>query len=223
MDYKLFLSTIIYWCSTGSDFGMKLTMPRIMANMGYTSSKAQLLTIHACVGAISAYAACRSSDHFRWCLPFIVVNVAFPYSSPSELNFGGSLGATLPLFCLALHSTNIAARTSNNLAGPAKSVTGIGFMLIIANTAGIIKSFIYMQPESPRHHLRQPSLPFPFVEDRAKFTVFCTIPTAAATRLLCLICRGTLAFGTWLLYMSDTQLQQKGESSRIMGYFDIKI
>lgn len=87
----------------------------------------------------------------------------------------------LPLFCLALHSTNIAARTSDNLAGPAQRATSIGFMLMIANTAGVIESFMYIQSEGPRYHLRQRSLPFRFVEHKAKFTVFCTIPTASAT------------------------------------------
>ncbi|KAL6401010.1 major facilitator superfamily transporter [Ilyonectria robusta] len=66
-------------------------------------------------------------------------------------------------------------------AGPAQRATSTGFMLMIANTAGVIESFMYIQSEGPRYHLRQRSLPFPFVEDKAKFPVFCTIPTASAT------------------------------------------
>lgn len=106
MDDRLCLSAIIYWCSTGRTLAMKFTMPRMIFNMGYTASKAQLLKIPAyCLGTVSADAACRSSDHFRWCLPFIIVIVAFPSLFPSAAEpwrFAGN-GFAIILSCAAFY------------------------------------------------------------------------------------------------------------------------
>lgn len=161
-DYKLYLSAIIYWCSTGPNFGLKFTMPRIIKNMGYSSANAQLLTVPPyTVGAISAYVACKYSDRFKWRLPFIVVSqifvivgfaILFGFAGDLKQRVGESYFAIF-LACIGFYpiNPNLAAWTSNNLAGPAKRATGIGFMLMMANTAGIVGSFMYIEKESPTY------------------------------------------------------------------------
>lgn len=161
LDYKLYMSAAIYWCSTGPNFGMKFTMPRIIANMGYKSSDAQLLTIPPYViGAISAYVACRCSDIFKWRLPFIagaqtivIVSFAILFAFADEPHRVAENYFAICLSCVGFYpiNPNIAAWTSNNLAGPAKRAAGIGFMLMIANTAGVIGSFMYKEEESPTY------------------------------------------------------------------------
>lgn len=54
------------------NFALKVTMPQIIRNMGFTSQTAQLLTAPPYVcGAISAVVAAYYADRLTWRMPFI--------------------------------------------------------------------------------------------------------------------------------------------------------
>lgn len=42
-DWQLYLQVLVYWSNCVPNYGLKFTMPQIMSNMGYESTKAQLL------------------------------------------------------------------------------------------------------------------------------------------------------------------------------------
>jgi nitrate/nitrite transporter NarK len=104
---------------------------RILKNMGYTSTNAQLLTAppYAC-GAISALLSALMADRFTWRMPFIVGSqcfliVAFSILFAKAANIEDNVA--LCYFCVHLACVGIYpilpgtnAWTINNLAGPAK-------------------------------------------------------------------------------------------------------
>lgn len=161
-DWKLYLAAVIYWTNTGTNYGVKFTMPQIIKNMGYSSANAQLLTVPPYIlGCVSSYIASRFSDRTTWRMPFIVgpqcvvltgFAMLFAFAPDLEHRIAESYAAIF-IRCLGFYpiTPNVAAWMSNNLAGPAKRASGIGFMLTMANTAGIIGSFIYKEEEKPRY------------------------------------------------------------------------
>ncbi|CAH0028389.1 unnamed protein product [Clonostachys rhizophaga] len=162
LDWKLYLAAIIYWTNTGTNYGVKFTMPQIIKNMGYSSANAQLLTVPPYIlGCISSYIASRFSDRTTWRMPFIVVSqlvvltgfaMLFGFAPNLNNRIAESYTAIF-ICCVGFYpiTPNVAAWMSNNLAGPAKRASGIGFMLTMANTAGIIGSFMYKDEEKPRY------------------------------------------------------------------------
>ena len=69
----MYLLILGSWSNAVPNYAMKFTMPTIVKSMGFTSAKAQLLTIppYAC-GAISAYVLAHFADKSSWRMPFIV-------------------------------------------------------------------------------------------------------------------------------------------------------
>lgn len=161
-DWQLYLQGFVYWSNTAPNYGLKFSMPQIIANMGFTSAKAQLLTIPPYfVGAISAYSSAILSDRFKWRMPFIVgpqllVVVAFAILFAKSENIQDNIGAcyfAVMLACVGLYPINPGgnAWTVNNLAGPTKKAQGIAFMISMGNIGGIIGSYIYVDKEKPTY------------------------------------------------------------------------
>ncbi len=72
-DWKIYFLILASWSSTVPNYAMKFTMPAIIKSMGFTSAKAQLLTIPPYVcGAVSTIALSRFADRTAWRMPFIV-------------------------------------------------------------------------------------------------------------------------------------------------------
>lgn len=73
VDWKIYLLILANWSNAVPNYAMKFTMPQIVQNMGFTSAKAQLLTIPPyAIGAFSAYAFSVFADRHTWRMPFIV-------------------------------------------------------------------------------------------------------------------------------------------------------
>ncbi|KAL3450216.1 major facilitator superfamily domain-containing protein [Aspergillus insuetus] len=162
LDWQLYLQTMVYWSNTVPNYGMKFTMPQIIANMGYTSSNAQLLTIPPyVVGAISAYFSGLCSDRFRWRMPFIVgaqvlVVVAFAVLFAKADDISSNIPAcyfAIFLGSIGFYPINPGgnAWTMSNLAGPTKRAQGIAYMICLGNIGGIIGSYIYLEDEAPKY------------------------------------------------------------------------
>ncbi|EEP81497.1 conserved hypothetical protein [Uncinocarpus reesii 1704] len=161
-DWQLYLQIINFWSSAVPNYGMKFTMPQIIKNMGYTSSKAQLLTVPPyMVGAISAYVSSLLSDRYRWRFPFlvfgqtcIVIAFAILFSKAADIKDNVGLCYFAVMFsCIGFYpiTPGINAWTVNNLAGARKKAMGIAFMISIGNLAGIPGSFIYIESEKPKY------------------------------------------------------------------------
>ncbi|CAG8934146.1 unnamed protein product [Penicillium salamii] len=161
-DWQIWMHGIIYWSNTVPNNALKFTMPQIVRNMGFESTRAQLLTIPPyCLGAISAFLSSLLADRLKWRMPFIVapqilVIVAFSVIASKAGDITNNIPACyfgLCLACLGLYPINPCgnAWNLNNLAGPAKRTMGIAFMLCIGNIGGIIGGFIYIDSERPTY------------------------------------------------------------------------
>ncbi|KAK8044079.1 hypothetical protein PG993_004103 [Apiospora rasikravindrae] len=72
-DWKMYLLILGSWSNAVPNYAMKFTMPTIVKSMGFTSAKAQLLTIPPYIcGAVSAWAIAVFADKHKWRMPFIV-------------------------------------------------------------------------------------------------------------------------------------------------------
>ncbi|KAF4473035.1 transporter [Fusarium albosuccineum] len=146
-DWQLYLLGIVFMSNTVPNYALKFTMPQIILNMGFTSSRAQLLTIPPyAVGAISGLLASLLADRFTWRMPFLVgarVTLIIAYAilvSKSEF-------IKDCLFCLFTMSLTW---TVNNL-GPRKRAMGVALMVMIGSVGGVIGSFIYLDREKPKY------------------------------------------------------------------------
>ncbi|KAF5008488.1 hypothetical protein FDECE_5247 [Fusarium decemcellulare] len=161
-DWQIYLQALIYWSNTVPNNALKFTMPRIIRNMGYTSSHAQLLTIGPyCAGAVSAYLSAIFADKFTWRMPFIVApqlivvcayGILFGLAGDIKNNIPACFFAVV-LACIGLYPINPGgnAWTVNNLAGPTKRAMGIAYMICLGNLGGIVGSYIFIEDESPRY------------------------------------------------------------------------
>lgn len=106
-DWKMYLLILGSWSNAVPNYAMKFTMPTIVKSMGFTSAKAQLLTIPPyAVGAISAYVVSVFADKYRWRMPFIVgpqlsVVVAFTILFIKAADIKNNIGLCYFAVCLA--------------------------------------------------------------------------------------------------------------------------
>ncbi|KAF5856320.1 hypothetical protein ETB97_007528 [Aspergillus alliaceus] len=110
-DWKIYLLILASWSNSVPNYALKFVMPQIIQRMGFTSAKAQLLTIPPyAVGALSAYVFSIFADHYAWRGPFIIAPqllqvVAFSilFTKASEISDNVALcyfGACLACFGL---------------------------------------------------------------------------------------------------------------------------
>lgn len=72
-DWKMYLLIFGSWSNAVPNYALKFNLPTIVKSMGFTSAKAQLLTIPPyAIGAFSAYGISVLADKYRWRMPFIV-------------------------------------------------------------------------------------------------------------------------------------------------------
>ncbi|KAF7594757.1 hypothetical protein BBP40_008464 [Aspergillus hancockii] len=161
-DWKIYLLILASWSNSVPNYALKFTMPQIIKSMGFTSAKAQLLTIPPyAVGAISAYVFSIFADRYTWRMPFIVAPqlsqvVAFSilFSKAAKIEENIALcyfGVCLACFGMYPILPGVNAWNVSNLPNPTKRAIGIGYLVCMGNVGGIIGSFIYQEREAPRY------------------------------------------------------------------------
>lgn len=161
-DPFLYLQALVFMSNAVPNYGLKFTMPQIIRNMGFTSSRAQLLTAppYAC-GAISALVSALLADRYVWRMPFIVgaqtllivaYTILFVKAEYIADNIGLCYFAVF-VACVGIYPIlpGCNAWTINNLAGPSKRAAGIAFMICLGNCGGIPGSFIFLESEKPKY------------------------------------------------------------------------
>ncbi|KAG9201204.1 hypothetical protein G6514_005933 [Epicoccum nigrum] len=161
-DWQIYLQAMIFASNAVPNYGLKFTMPQILKNMGFTSTKAQLMTAppYAC-GALSALLSSLLADKFTWRMPFIATSQLLLIIAFSILfALAADIKNNVALCYFAVHVACIGvypilpgcnAWTINNLAGPEKRAIGIATMICIGNLGGIVGSFIYQEKERPMY------------------------------------------------------------------------
>lgn len=141
---------------------MKFTMPTIVKSMGFTSAKAQLLTIPPYIcGAVSAWVVAVFADRYKWRMPFIVgpqlcVVVSFAVLFAKAAAIQSNIGLCYFAVCLACAGMypifpGVNAWNVANSAGAAKRAIAIGYLICAGNIGGVVGSYIYQEREAPRY------------------------------------------------------------------------
>ncbi|KAL6163620.1 hypothetical protein ACJQWK_10155 [Exserohilum turcicum] len=143
-DWKVNLGIIMAWANAAPSSAFEFTLPKILTEFGYTSSKAQLMSIPPYVaGGISSWLVGRTADRFAWKFPFVVgpmcvllTGLAILYSSSKDL------AAHVPVMYFAVILAQIgiypllpgiSAWKGNNLAPSWKRSIGLAWMLAAGN------------------------------------------------------------------------------------------
>lgn len=73
IDWKILLGVLLDWVNCVPNTALALELPQIIKDLGFTTAKAQLLTIPPYfMGGVSAFVAGRYADKFKWRFPFVV-------------------------------------------------------------------------------------------------------------------------------------------------------
>lgn len=161
-DWKIWFCCLIYNGGSITIYGFTYTVPTIIVELGYTASRAQLMTIplYFC-GAVSTVAFARWSDKKRLRWPSIVI----PYSI-ALIGFIGLISVPHPklpgltygllfLIPIGVYPPIVAliSWVSNNLSPTWVRAVGMAVLITGGNFGGAIGSNIFLQQQKPRYWL----------------------------------------------------------------------
>jgi predicted MFS family arabinose efflux permease len=161
-DPHLYLQALVQASNTVPNNGFKFTMPQIIRNMGFTSTKAQLLSAPPYFsGAIAAVVSSLWADkHSRRMPPILFfqglvlvsMSVLFRYA-PQIATQTALCYSMVVLACIGAYPIvpGCNAWTVNNLAGPEKRSMGVAFTITMTNIGGFIGSWIFLGYEAPEY------------------------------------------------------------------------
>jgi MFS family permease len=148
-DYKMWLGMLIYMGCDMPLYAFSLFLPSIISQLGYSSTKAQLLTVPpyaaACIMTILiGYIADRTRQRglCNICVSFFgITGFAMLLGSQSpHVKYAGTFLGALGIYpCIA----NTISWTSNNIEGVYKRGVVLGFVIGWGNLNGIVSSNIY--------------------------------------------------------------------------------
>jgi sugar phosphate permease len=144
LDWKIFLGVFLGFANSVPNAAFSLTLPTIIKNLGFTTTKAQLLTIppYFC-GGISSYLVSRLSDRFVWRMPFIVgplvglvIALSVLYTLSADIaNHIGPLYFAIILANISIYPLlpGFTAWVGNNLGSSWKRSIGLAWLLSAGN------------------------------------------------------------------------------------------
>ncbi|KAF5094346.1 hypothetical protein DV451_005035 [Geotrichum candidum] len=158
-DWQIFLHLILYYGIVVPLYGISLFLPTILSNLGYVSSKAQLMTVPIYITAsIFSVVQAFFSDRVGMRSPFILLNLIFlliGYSmaiSTDPAEKPGVIYAGVYIAALGVYPAfpGIVSWLSNNLSGSYKRAIGMAIQIGIGNFGGAFASNIYHAKDKPR-------------------------------------------------------------------------
>ncbi|KXS95223.1 hypothetical protein AC578_1868 [Pseudocercospora eumusae] len=156
-DWKIWLSTLIFWGNTIPGYGFVLILPTTIKGLGYSSQEAQLLTVPVYVAALIFVIVCSVlSDRYRKRSPFVI----YPYflsatgflillAMPAD-RWPGARYGILFLVAIGLYVplVGVVSWNANNLAGSWKRSIGMALQITVGNLGGVAASNIYLSREA---------------------------------------------------------------------------
>ena len=161
-DPHLYLQALVQAANTVPNNGLKFTMPQIIRNMGFSSTRAQLLSAPPYFsGAIAAVVSSVWADRhsrrmppilFFQALVIVAMAVLFRYAPQIDTQVALCY-AMVVLACIGAYPIvpGCNAWTINNLAGPEKRSMGIAFVVTMTNIGGFVGSWIFLGYEAPEY------------------------------------------------------------------------
>ncbi|KAL6251807.1 hypothetical protein RBB50_002017 [Rhinocladiella similis] len=163
-DWQLYVSLFMYWGIVCPLYGISFFLPTIIADLGYTSTTAQLLTIPIYItAAILAVVLCWLSDRAvkrgaaRWVyvfMPMCVILVGFVMTIAASAT-GGVPGVVYAGIFIAVCGIYPAfpqnvTWIANNLAGSYKRAAGMAMQIGLGNLGGAMASNFYRAKDKPK-------------------------------------------------------------------------
>lgn len=156
-DWKTYSAAVIYMGCDGALYAFSLFLPTIIANLGYSSTKAQLLSVPpyavaACMTVAIGFFADRTGFRGYSNMIMALIGVAgfsmlVSTGNPHIQYAGTFLGAVGIYPCIA----NTITWTANNTEGVYKRGIVLGIVIGWGNLNGIVSSNIYRAPDKPRY------------------------------------------------------------------------
>ncbi|KAL6706872.1 hypothetical protein ACN47E_005015 [Coniothyrium glycines] len=158
-DWKTWLFAIIYMGADGALYGFSLFLPTIIQSLGYTSTKANLLSVPpyavaAVVTVFIGWLADRTQQRGYCNIGISLFGLAgfsmlLGSADPHVQYSGVFLGAIGIYPCIA----NTISWASNNVEGVYKRGVTLGFVIGWGNLNGVVSSNIYRARDKPRFFL----------------------------------------------------------------------
>ncbi|KAI9170792.1 transporter [Paramyrothecium foliicola] len=158
-DWQIWVNIFVYWAIVCPLYGISLFLPTIIRNLGYTSSRAQLLTIPIYVAAailavLVAWASDRVGKRSLFVIPplFIMI-IGFSMciaSANPKVVYAGVFIATCAIYPAF---PGVISWLGGNLAGSYKRSVGMAIQIGVGNLGGAMASNFYRQRDSPRYIL----------------------------------------------------------------------
>ncbi|KAF2167190.1 hypothetical protein M409DRAFT_66224 [Zasmidium cellare ATCC 36951] len=161
-EWKIWVAVIVWGGNCIPLFGFTFMAPTIVHDLGYSAANAQLLTVPVyTLGVISTVVFSWLSDRRRTRWIFIVI----PYTI-AAVGFLGLLAVPQPRFPGSTYALlffipagkypgliGILSWIGNNLAPSRKRAIGMGLLISIGNTGGLIGSNIFQEHQAPNYWL----------------------------------------------------------------------
>ncbi|KAF2854796.1 MFS nicotinic acid transporter-like protein Tna1 [Plenodomus tracheiphilus IPT5] len=158
-DWKTWMFAIIYMGADGALYAFSLFLPTILANLGYTSTKANLLSVppYAVAAVITVLVGWIADRTQQRGLCNIVISffgiIGFSMllgSANPHVQYAGTFLGAIGIYpCVA----NTVSWVSNNVEGVYKRGVTIGFVIGWGNLNGVVSSNIYRGKDKPRFFL----------------------------------------------------------------------
>ncbi|EOD46495.1 Major facilitator superfamily [Neofusicoccum parvum] len=157
LNWQTLLLSLNFFAIITPIYSFSLFLPTIIKTLGYTSVKAQLLTVPPNIaGFCSVLIVGFFSDKLRVRGPLMIglatlaiIGYIMQIASARPLTrYGGTFFVAVGVFpCSPL----VMGWLANNLAPHYVRATGTGFQIMIANMAAFIATFTYLQKDAPRY------------------------------------------------------------------------
>ncbi|RYP90110.1 hypothetical protein DL770_003802 [Monosporascus sp. CRB-9-2] len=158
-DWQIWVNIFVYWGLVCPLYGISLFLPTIIRNLGYSSSKAQLMTVPiyitaAILAVFFAYISDRLGKRSPFVVSFLLITIVgfsmcMSTSNPRVVYAGVFVAACAiyPAF------PGVITWLANNLAGSYKRSAGMAIQIGVGNLGGAMASNFYRQKDAPRYIL----------------------------------------------------------------------
>lgn len=156
-DWKTWLSALIYMGADAPLYAFSLFLPTIIADLGYKSTRAQLLSVppYAAAALLTitiGFIADRTRQRGLCNIGVSFLSIAgfsmLLGGQSAKIRYAGTFLGALGIYpCIA----NTVAWVSNNTEGSYKRGVSLGFVIGWGNLNGIVSSNIYRARDKPRY------------------------------------------------------------------------
>ncbi|KEF63294.1 uncharacterized protein A1O9_01271 [Exophiala aquamarina CBS 119918] len=156
-DWKIWLQCITYLGMVTPVYSFSLFLPSIIAAMGYSAARSQLLTVPPYVfGCIATVTAGYLSDKYNKRASFLLFHgsialVGYVLLIATRVPAAQYIGTFLAASGVFPTIPILVMWNGNNIGGSVKRGVGIAMQVGTGNCGGIVASFIYRNQDKPRY------------------------------------------------------------------------